>query len=114
MSLHVSIHLFFTANVLATSGIFYYFQFAILCKSINTELNANKIKLYTLYSAFQFLTLLMQELGLPLNWDKYTPPTRRLTCLGIVISISDFTLSIDQDKLDLIYQECLKVSKCRY
>ena len=43
--------LFFTANVLTTSGIFYYFHFSILCKSINTELNANEIKLYTLYSA---------------------------------------------------------------
>ena len=58
-------------------------------------------------SHFQFLALLLRELGLPLNWDKYTPPATQLTCLGIVNSIPDFTLYIDQEKLNLIYQECL-------
>ena len=64
-------------------------------------------------SHFEYLTKLLQELGLPLNWDKHTPPSKLITCLGIVISIPDFSLSIDKDKLDLIYQECCKVKKCR-
>ena len=54
-------------------------------------------------SHFEYLTKLLQKLGLPLNWDKHAPSSRQLTCLGIVISLSDFTLSIDKDKLDLIY-----------
>ena len=29
----------------------YFFHFAVLCKSINSELNANEINLHTLYSA---------------------------------------------------------------
>ena len=66
----------------------------------------------TANSHFEYLTKLIQELGLPLNWDKHTPSSRQLTCLGIVISVSDFTLSIDKDKLDLIYQECCKVKQC--
>ena len=65
-------------------------------------------------SHFQYLTSLLQELGLPLNWDKHTPPSTRLTCLGILISIPDSTLSIDSGKLDLIYQECLRVKQCRF
>ena len=31
-----------------------------------------------------------------------------------MISISNFTLSIDQDKLDLVYQECLKVKQSQF
>ena len=39
-----------SAKYLATSGIFYYFHLAMLCKSINTALNANEFSLYTFYS----------------------------------------------------------------
>ena len=42
---------FFIAKVLATSGIFIFFHFAVLYKSINSELNANEINLHTFYSA---------------------------------------------------------------
>ena len=52
-------------------------------------------------SHFKVLTSLLQKLGLPLNWNKYTPPARQLMCLGIIISIPEFTLSIDHDKLEL-------------
>ena len=60
----------------------------------------------------QFSTLcdLLQELGLPLNIDKVTPPTRSLTYLGIHIDIDNNTMSIAQDKLEVIYEECLAVS----
>ena len=55
------------------------------------------------YSQFEYLTLLLQELGLPLNWEKHTSLSSQITCLGIVIRILDFALSIDQDKLDLLF-----------
>ena len=36
---------------------------------------------------FKHVCDLLTELGLPLNYDKLTPPTKRLTCLGIDINI---------------------------
>ena len=56
-----SIHVFFTAKVLATSGIVYYFHFVIhvLCKCINSALNANELNLYTLYSATYEVQLML-------------------------------------------------------
>ena len=60
----------------------------------------------------QFTTLcdLLHELGLPINGDKLTPPSTRITCLGIDINIDNNTMSIAQDKVDEIYNECLAVS----
>ena len=37
--------------------------------------------------AFQHLRTLLQELRLPVNSDKVTPPTKHLTCLGIEVDI---------------------------
>ena len=50
------------------------------------------------------------DLGLPINPDKKTAPTRRLTCLGISIDLDTNTLSIEPNKLDEIYAECLQIS----
>ena len=59
----------------------------------------------------QFVDLcdLLQELGLPLNKSKVTLPTKRLTCLSIDIDITNNTMSIAQDKLEAIYEECSAV-----
>ena len=62
-------------------------------------------------AAFLDLSALLTKLGLPMNSDKRTPPTRALTCLGIHIDIAANTLSIDSDKLRHIYMECIHASK---
>ena len=63
---------------------------------------------------FGLLCDLLQELGLPLNANKVTPPTKRLTCLGIDIDIENNTIGIAQDKLDSIYEACLVASNKNY
>ena len=60
---------------------------------------------------FTLLCDLLHELGLPLNKDKLTPPTKRITCLGIDIDVDNNTMSIAQDKVKDIHTECLAVSK---
>ena len=57
--------------------------------------------------AFDTLTDLLQELGLPMNNDKRTPPTRTLICLGICINLDTNTLSIDAEKIRAIYDQCI-------
>ena len=56
---------------------------------------------------FDTLTDLWQELGLPMNNDKRTPPTRTLICLGICITLDTNTLSIDAEKIGAIYDQCI-------
>ena len=46
---------------------------------------------------------------MPVNSDKLTPPTKRLTCLGIEVDIEANGLRIAHDKLHEIHQECLQV-----
>ena len=55
---------------------------------------------------FTRMCALLRGLGLPINQDKLTPPTKRLTCLGIDIDTKNNTLSISEDKLKVIYAEC--------
>ena len=59
--------------------------------------------------AFHILFNLFEELGLPMNRDKRTTPTHKLTCLGITIDLHENTLSIDPLKLGGIYMDCIKV-----
>ena len=59
--------------------------------------------------AFRTLFNLFQELGLPMNEDKRTPPTDKLTCLGITIDLQNNTLSIEPVKLEALSGECVKV-----
>ena len=65
-------------------------------------------------SHFEDLHDLITELGLPINSDKKIAPTRRLTCLGISIDLDANTLSIEQNKLEEIYAECLQASTKTY
>ena len=58
--------------------------------------------------AFDTLTDLLQELGLLMNNDKRSPPTRALTCLGIRIDLNTNTLSIDKGQVEAIYDQCMK------
>ena len=58
---------------------------------------------------FNTLSNLFEQLGLPMNEDKRTLPTAKLTCLGITIDIYDKTFSIDPLKLKAIHGECIKV-----
>ena len=60
-------------------------------------------------AAFQSLRTLLHTLGLPVNSDKLTSPTKRLTCLGIEVDIEANVLRIAPDKLHAIHQECLVV-----
>ena len=60
--------------------------------------------------AFQRLCEVLNELGLPINRDKLTPPTKCLTCLGIDFDIENNIMSISKDKLEAIYAECTEVS----
>ena len=62
------------------------------------------------HSHFEELSDLITDLGLLINPDKKTAPTRRLTCLGISIDLDANTLSIEQNKLYEIYAECLQIS----
>ena len=63
----------------------------------------------TAEAAFRCLRTLLQDLGLPVNPDKLTPPTKRLTCLGIEVDIEANILCIDPNNLYEIHQECLWV-----
>ena len=58
---------------------------------------------------FDKRSALFTELGISMNTDKRTPPTRSLTCLGITIDLDNNSLSIDKYKLEEIYTECIKV-----
>ena len=59
---------------------------------------------------FRILCDLLLELGLPVNDNKLTPPTKSLTFLGIDINIDNNVMSIAQDKLNAISAECIAVS----
>ena len=58
--------------------------------------------------AFDTLTDLLHELGLPMNDVKRSPPTPTLTCLGICIDLENNTLRIDKAKIEAIYDRCEK------
>ena len=59
-------------------------------------------------AAFQCLRTLVQDLGLPVNPDKLTPPTKRLTCLGTEVDIEANVLRIAPDKLHEIVSWSVK------
>ena len=65
-------------------------------------------------TVFRKLCTLLNELGLPLNTAKLTPPTKKLTYLGINTDVNNGTLSIPQDKVGEIIEECTKVRDKKY
>ena len=60
-------------------------------------------------NTFLQLFTLLKELGLPMNCEKLTPPTKCLTCLGIEVDIDKNVMRIQPDKLQEIYAECLNI-----
>ena len=52
---------------------------------------------------------ILYSLGLPMNPDKRTPPTKALTCLDEHIDINKGTLSIEHSKVEEIFEECVQV-----
>ena len=56
-----------------------------------------------------FVCDILDKLALPLHCDKLTP-NKRLTCLGIVIDIDTNTMSISENKLKSIHDECINVN----
>ena len=65
-------------------------------------------------NAFDQLCALLKELGLPMNMDKLTAPTKCLTCLGIEVDIDKNIMRIQPDKSQEIYAECLKVKSKKF
>ena len=57
-------------------------------------------------AVFHCLRTLLQDLGLPVNPDKLTPPTKGFTRLYIEVDIEANVWRIAPDKLDEIHQEC--------
>ena len=63
---------------------------------------------------FNDLHALLIHLGLPINQQKLSPPSKTLTCLGVHIDIPKASLSIDQEKLISIHKECFHIADKKY
>ena len=59
--------------------------------------------------AFEALTLVIQQVGLPINPAKLFPPTTSLPIMGIVADVNARTFSIPPDKLNEIWNLCNKM-----
>ena len=57
-------------------------------------------------NSFQFLTTLLQQLGLDISTKKLVPPATSVVCLGILIDSVNKTVSIPPDKLSQINATC--------
>ena len=57
-------------------------------------------------TSFQFLTNLLQQLGLDISTKKLVPPATSVVCLGILIDSVHKTVSIPPDKLSQINAMC--------
>ena len=58
--------------------------------------------------SFEFLTKLLQQLGLDISTKKLVPPSTSVVCLGILIDSVNKTVSIPPDKLSQINVMCKK------
>ena len=59
-----------------------------------------------IHNAYNYLTNLLQQLGLDISKEKLVPPTTSLICLGIQVNVFQKTISISQDKLQQIHNNC--------
>ena len=66
------------------------------------------------HKVFNDLFTLLEDLGLPILMEKLHSPYRSLTCLGIGIDLDNSTLSIEHNKLQDIYLECIKFNNKKY
>ena len=60
-------------------------------------------------ACFDTLVQVLTEIGLPINPKKLHPPCTRLSIMGIVVDVNEQTFSIENEKLDEIYLECVNV-----
>ena len=60
-------------------------------------------------ACFDALVQVLTEIGLPINPKKVHPPCTRLSIMGIVVDVNEQTFSIENEKLDEIYSECVNV-----
>ena len=56
---------------------------------------------------------LLSELGLTVNAKKLVPPSTQVVCLGILVDTVDFSVSIPEEKLQLLKDTCKKWSSKR-
>ena len=63
---------------------------------------------------FDDLHALLLRLGLPINQQKLSPPSKTLICLGVQIDIPKASLSIDHEKLLSIHKECFHIAGKKY
>ena len=59
--------------------------------------------------AFEALTMVIEQVGLPINPAKVFPPTTNLPIMGIVIDVNAHTFSIPAEKLHEIWCQCNKM-----
>ena len=59
-----------------------------------------------IYNAYNYIIKLLQQLGLDISKEKLVPPTTSLICLGIQVDVVQKTISIPQDKLYQIHNDC--------
>ena len=59
--------------------------------------------------AFEALTVVIEQVGLPINPDKVFPPATSLPIMGIVIDVNAHTFSIPAEKLHKIWCLCNKM-----
>ena len=64
--------------------------------------------------AFQYMSNLLVDLGLPMNLDNGKPPAKAITCLGVNIDIVANTLSTGQDNMVTLHTECMQIRYKRY
>ena len=57
-------------------------------------------------NSFKYMVKLLRDLNIPISESKLTAPTTVITCLGIEVNSVKATLSIPNDKLKDILQEC--------
>ena len=60
----------------------------------------------TVDQSYQFLLILLQDLGLDVSHKKLCPPDTEVICLGILFNTVDRTISIPPDKLSEIVKVC--------
>ena len=62
-------------------------------------------------NSFDCMVKLLKDLHIPISMSKLTPPTTKMTCLGIEVDSVEATLSIPPPKFTEILQDCVELNK---
>ena len=71
-----------------------------LCVSLSSKID-------NIYSRLQEL---LSELGLSVSAKKLVPPSTKVVCLGILVDTVDLSVSVPEEKLQLLKDTCIKWS----